>query len=605
MPFSLRSLTESPRLLLWSICLVGLALVALTALRDAPQIAALLLDADNDDQMRLMEVRDLLSGQSWWDTHQYRILPPEGIPMHWSRYIDAGIAAIILAASNFVSTTSAEHAALILWPAFLACLMVLVLAQGSARVFGPASAIGAVAVFLSWGKLGGEFVPPRIDHHNVQILCGTALFYLSVLPGRARVLGAVAGVVTAFSLAIGLELLPYFATIWGLMALRHAFGQPGTGKWLVGFGVAITISAPLFLAGQTPASAWSTPWCDVLAPPVMALGLVGVVATLTPVLGERWLPGPVSRIAALLVMAALGLWLAFPLLGQCLAGPYSALSPEVRSTIETNIVEALPAITLFQKYPSLLGRVLLPPVVIMLLAGLCWGRLHGRLQPVQSRALVQAFVVSGVGLGFALVQIRAANLMTPAIPFLGGFLVHAFTLIPRDSRVRLPAIIVLLLALPAVVEKAVNWAAPVSRIAASAKAPPRPALGSRNCRTETALAEIGRLPPALLLSTVNLGPTIITYTHHSAASAAYHRSVDAMWNGIGALGSEALLRAAVAKSGADYVVLCAGSRLERENPWTAALLAGELPDWLTDVTVDRSEVLLLKVDKTRLAGGAP
>ena len=60
---------ESRSPILWWICLAGVALVALTALRSLPQIADLLVDADGDDQMRLVEVRDWLAGQSWFDTH--------------------------------------------------------------------------------------------------------------------------------------------------------------------------------------------------------------------------------------------------------------------------------------------------------------------------------------------------------------------------------------------------------------------------------------------------------------------------------------------------------------------------------------------------------
>lgn len=605
MPITFRTITESPRSLLWLICLAGIALVFLTALKSMPQISDLLLMADPDDQMRLMEMRDLLSGQSWWDTRQYRVLPPEGIPMHWSRYIDAGLAAIILVARHFLSTSAAELAAVILWPSFLACLMVLVLAHGTARLLGTASAIGAVAVFLSWSKLGGEFVPPRIDHHNLQVLCGTALFYLALVPGRAWVLGALGGVVTAFSLAIGLELLPYYATIWGLMALRHAFGQANTGPWLLGFGAAITLSAPLFLAGQTPMSGWATPWCDVLATPVMALGLVGVVATLTPVLAGRVLTGPASRIATLVAVTGVGLWLAFPLPGQCLAGPYSGVDPEMRNIIETNIIEALSVPTLLASDPALLGRILLPPLVIAGLAAITLWRLRGRIGPLQATALMQAFVVTGIGLGFSLLQIRAVNLMTPAIPFLAGFLVYGFTLIPRESRVRAPAAVALLLALPTVVENAVTWLSSASRTDSGPEASQQPGLRGGSCRTPTAMAEIARLPPALMFSTMNLGPAIITYTQHSVTSAGYHRSFDAFWNGTGAFLTEDALRAAIAKSGADYVVLCADSRIERGNPWTASLIAGEMPDWLTDVTLDRTELRLLRVDKARLAETSP
>jgi hypothetical protein len=44
---------------------------------------------DPDDVMRLMQVRDLLNGQSWFDVHQYRVdAAGGGVPMHWSRLVD-------------------------------------------------------------------------------------------------------------------------------------------------------------------------------------------------------------------------------------------------------------------------------------------------------------------------------------------------------------------------------------------------------------------------------------------------------------------------------------------------------------------------------------
>jgi len=594
-PFS-ESQSKSVKL----ICLAGICLVILTALRCLPQISALLFDADGDDQMRLIEVRDWLAGQSWWDTRQYRVLPPEGISIHWSRYIDVGIGAILLGARAVLPVAQAELATVILWPSILASLMVLVLANGSSRLFGPAAALGALAVFFGWSKLGGEFVPARIDHHNVQILCATAIFYLSILPGRPRMLGALAGAVAALSLAIGLEMLPYLATIWGLMALRHAFGEPQSGDRLIGFGAAITLVAPLLMAGQTPMAAWGTPWCDVLATPVMALGLVGVAATLTPVLAERALPGPLPRIVVLLAITALGIWLAYPLLGQCLAGPYSAVSPEVRSIIENDITEAQSVWSLLVKNPVLPGRILLPPMVISGLAAIAVWQLRGRITPLQRTALVQAFVVAGVGLGFALLQIRATNLMTPAIPLLGGFLVHAFTFIPRESWRRLPAAVVLVLALPTVVERGTSWLALQATAHGSTEVARVPAEPVERCRNDAAMAEIASLPQSVLFTTLNLGPVILTYTQQSVTSAAYHRNPDAIWNGVGAFESRETLQKALAAANADYLVLCARDTRQRGYPLIKSLLAGPLPSWLTDVSGDRKQMRVLQVDKTAL-----
>ncbi len=41
-----------------------------------------------DDAMRLVEVRDFMAGQSWFDLTQYRLDPPNGVVTHWSRLID-------------------------------------------------------------------------------------------------------------------------------------------------------------------------------------------------------------------------------------------------------------------------------------------------------------------------------------------------------------------------------------------------------------------------------------------------------------------------------------------------------------------------------------
>ena len=601
------SSSESRSPIIWWICLAGMAFVLLNAARSIPQISDLLMDADGDDQMRLVQVRDWLAGQSWFDTRQYRVLPPEGISMHWSRYVDAGIAAVLVAASSVLPTTQAELATVILWPSLLACLMVLVIAHGTDRLMGKAAAVGALAAFLTWGKLGGEFVPPRIDHHSVQLLLGTAVFYLSLIPGRARLLGAVAGTLTALSLAVGLEMLPFLALIWGMVALRHAFAHPQTGDWLLGFGVAITLAAPLLMAGQTPAAAWGILHCDVLAPPALALGAIGVTATLVPVLAAQFMQGPVARILAMLTITALGLWLAFPLLGACLAGPYSNVPPAVRDIIENNVIEALSAPFLLRHNPELLGRVLLPPIVIALLALATAWRLRARLSPLQVTALIQAFIVVAVGFVFAMVQIRAANLMAPAVPLLAGFLVHAFTLIPRSNPLRLPAITVLVLALPTVVERGATAAVLLHAPEVTSPVTPGQALPNETCRNAPAMAEIASLPTSVIFSPLNLGPTILASTPHSVTSAAYHRSPTAFWNGIGALRTRESLRDALSGTGADYLVLCSGGTLENSVPFLRALLDGQMPDWLTDTTADRRLVRVFRVNKNAPAstGGSP
>ena len=51
---------------------------------------------DPDDTLRLVQVRDLLAGQSWFDVTQYRAdAAGGGVPMHWSRLVDLPLAIVI------------------------------------------------------------------------------------------------------------------------------------------------------------------------------------------------------------------------------------------------------------------------------------------------------------------------------------------------------------------------------------------------------------------------------------------------------------------------------------------------------------------------------
>lgn len=523
--------------------------------------------------------------------------------MHWSRYIDAGIAAILVPASWILPPDQAVLATVILWPSLLAALMVLVIGHGAGRLFGAAGAIGALAVFFSWGKLGGEFVPPRIDHHNAQILFSTAVFYLSLVPGRARLLGGLAGVMTAAALAVGLEMLPVLATIWGIVALRHAFGQSGAGDWLLGFSPAFLLAALLLLIGQTPPSEWLVLHCDELAPPVILLGAIGAVATTVPVLAGQVLRGPVPRLLAMAVITGVGLWLAFPVLGQCLGGPYADVAPEVRAIIEGNIAEALPALTMLQSNTVTALQILLPMVVIGVLALAAAWLLWGRLDLVRKLALIQSFAVLLVGLAFAFLQIRAANLATPALPLLAGFLLYGFLQIPRTSILRVPAVIALLLAQPSVLSQAVTLFDRRGPQATTTTTAAEPTRANLHCRTVKDLAKVASLPRSTIFSTLNMGPAILAFTPQSVTSAGYHRNAQAFWNGLGAFQSAEVLRAALLKSRADYLVLCRGDVLEVSSPLLLDMLSGALPVWLADVTGDADALRVLQVDKTALQAG--
>ena len=104
--------------LLPSVCLYWLATALLYAGLTLPG-AQDLIGPDNDDSMRLVEVRDLLAGQGWFDLHQYRLGLEGGTLMHWSRFVDLPIAVLIKFFSLFLTATAAEGVAATLWPLIL------------------------------------------------------------------------------------------------------------------------------------------------------------------------------------------------------------------------------------------------------------------------------------------------------------------------------------------------------------------------------------------------------------------------------------------------------------------------------------------------------
>ena len=83
---------------------------------------------DPDSFLRLVQVRDLLAGQGWFDLVQHRMDPPGGALLHWSRLIDAPIAGLILSAT---SSAPAKRFALTAWP-----LLLLFAMMGGAAAIG-------------------------------------------------------------------------------------------------------------------------------------------------------------------------------------------------------------------------------------------------------------------------------------------------------------------------------------------------------------------------------------------------------------------------------------------------------------------------------------
>src|SRR3954463_14583442 len=158
---------------------------------------------DTDDNMRIMQVRALLHGQGWFDLRQYRLNPPFGANIHWSRLVGLPIAGLILALRPFLGGAGAERWAVAIAPLLPYLLLLWSLALTARRLIDPlAYPLAILAVFFA-GSTNGMFMPERIDHHGWQLALLASSMAAIADPKRFRG-GMALGITSALSLAIGL-----------------------------------------------------------------------------------------------------------------------------------------------------------------------------------------------------------------------------------------------------------------------------------------------------------------------------------------------------------------------------------------------------------------
>jgi hypothetical protein len=275
---------------------------------------------------------------NWYDTHLYAIGAPEGLASHWSRLVDAGVAAVILAVALVAELPEAELAAQIVWPLLLLAVFTRFVMGEAERRGGSWASIMLLALVLASPTALSQFLPGRIDHHNVQIMCAVIAVFLLARAMRAPRHGWAAGAVMAVGLVVGLEALPLMAAILAFACLISCFdtaARPGIVRALA--GLLAGLLAGYLLA--VPPSDWLASPCDVLAPNLIALVAAGAAAgvvmywRLPQAQAWVWLPG--YGVAAIVGAAAY-----FGANPACMASAFADVDPLVREVWLANVMES-------------------------------------------------------------------------------------------------------------------------------------------------------------------------------------------------------------------------------------------------------------------------
>ncbi|GAA3257510.1 hypothetical protein GCM10020258_17800 [Sphingomonas yabuuchiae] len=179
---------------------------------------------DTDDNMRLMQVRAWMAGQDWYDLRQYRMNPPVGFDIHWSRIVDLPIAGLILFFRLFTTPAWAERLACGLAPLIPLSITMTALAVTLRRLIGVLTWPLGLGLLLCAHATLLMYMPMRIDHHGWQ-LAMLAVTVAGLCDPAARRGGALVGLASAVSLAIGLEMLPYAAMAGAILTLRWVWDR--------------------------------------------------------------------------------------------------------------------------------------------------------------------------------------------------------------------------------------------------------------------------------------------------------------------------------------------------------------------------------------------
>jgi hypothetical protein len=121
-----------------------------------------------------------------------------------------------------------------------------------------------------------------------------------------------------------------------------------------------------------------------------------------------------------------------------------------------------------------------------------------------------------------------------------------------------------------------------------------------SCPTIPSMRPIARLPKATILTFVDLGPRLITITHHDAIAGPYHRNGDAILDVQRAFrGSADDARSIARKHGATLLLVCPNMsestiyKAHSPKGFYMQIVGGTVPDWLVPVPLPGGSPFML------------
>ena len=547
--------------------------------------------ADTDDNMRMMQVRGLLHGQAWFDLRQYRLNPPLGANIHWSRLVDLPIAGLILLLRPLLGGPEAERWAVGIAPLIPYFLLLFSLALTVRRLIDRrAFPIAFLAIYFA-GSTNGMFMPERIDHHGWQ-LAFLALAVAAIADPKKLRGGITLGLATALSLTVGLEMLIYLA-IAGAAMVVFWIADVEERERLGGYAIVLAGGTALgFLLFASYAN--RQPVCDALSPVWLSDALLGgallfALAWLSPLDWKRRLL--LAAIAGLVVAAFHAvMW------PHCLHR-LEGVSPEVDRLWLSHVREARPVYRHGLQIASLILALPITGAIGWLF--LIW---LNRKPAETLRRVIGAAAPGFVATLLLFWQTRTG----PAAQMLSvpGAVTLVWALVPlvwnaKWAQVEFAGISARPIATAAIVVIGAGGIVPlvVDTMLPQKKSTPRQVAierANRLCNTMWALRPVALQPKGMVFTFVDYGPRLITVTHHDSITGPYHRNGQQIADVMNAFrGSADQAHTLMAKYHSNYLLTCPDSSTttifmaETPKGFYAQLQRGDVPKWLTPVALPK------------------
>ena len=499
--------------------------------------------ADTDDAARMVQIRDWMAGQAWYDLKLHRMGLPDAPFMHWTRIIDMPIAGLIHIFGLFFDKTAAEKIARIVFPLSLIAVLLMTASLILRELLLRNMLVPGLLIVALSGISIGHLRPGRIDHHGPQVLLFMiiCLFLLRSMNRRAPFLnGLLSGGIASLSQAISLENLPLIFVAAAIFALRWMIHGENARSAFRGFSAGLFAATPIFFLLTTPPKNWLVPLCD--AQSIVHVLTFSIIAAACLILTSTapFLSTLPRRTTALVLAGIPGLILVLYVFPQC-ADPYSAIDPLVRRLWLDNVAEAE---SLFEAVSTKLETVF--PQLGPGIAGLA-GAIFCALKTKAAQREKWIVIVAMTGAALAVSAYKITGLTSLSIIGAIG-LTGALDHLPDFYR-RFRNLFAI----------AFSGIGIFALVPDQAKDPHR--TGTFDCLAPEAYASLETLPPGLILAQIDFGAHILAHTNHSTVAAPYHRnnegnriSVEIFQN------SSKINPLHVIESGADYIMICQGSR---------------------------------------------